>query len=1558
MVFVGSANYSTSLLSANGKNNYTISHKAPGADQFRYSLNFGTTYSDWQPYGNGGNTTIGPKVWSGTKLQEWVGEHIMVQYWSRLASSSDHWQEGDIGQPFNSTRRFPHLFLHGTFNQYGFDAGLPNEMTQGEDGLWRFNFMSEWPSNVSLNAWGMNPDGQPDQTRNYGDIDGDFILDRIPPLSLIQNQINITEAPPSPFLANQIVLNDGSMRFELVGVGSRWSQLGLYILLWIVPVLTGATGVYVFIKSFYRVKFNEIGVAEEKSMVPLVVRRKFKPLNLKLGKTNPYLEQPQSNSPMISREVLPMPNTPGQVDAPPAFPTDSNRRTVLIATMEYDIEDWGLKVKIGGLGVMAQLMGKNLAHQNLIWVVPCVGGLEFPTDTPGDPIIIHILGTPYEVQVQYHVLRNITYVLLDAPIFRQQTKSEPYPPRMDDLDSAVYYSAWNSCIAETIRRFPIDLYHINDYHGAVAPLHLLPDVIPCVLSLHNAEFQGLWPMRNQAEREEVCAVYDLDPAVVQKYVQFGEVFNLLHAAASYLRVHQNGFGAVGVSAKYGKRSFARYPILWGIKEVGSLPNPDPTDTAPWNKEQVKTDTIVVDQELENAKPGLKRQAQEWAGLKQDPSADLFVFVGRWSQQKGVDLIADCFPSVMENNPQVQLICVGPVIDLYGRFAAIKLARMMEVYPGRVFSKPEFTALPPYIFSGADFALMPSRDEPFGLVAVEFGRKGALCVGARVGGLGQMPGWWFTIESTTTKHLIQQFKIAIQGALSSKPDVRAIMRARAAKQRFPVAQWVEDLEKLQSTAIDIVHKKEAKSARQSRFNTPGNNTPTQSRRPTPSHSRAPSPNRGRSRTPAHSRNASRNVSRNVSRAASPVRAESPPPLPNGESPPPPLPNGGLGHEYGPGHRNRLRKKRGSSVPSVAVSEFEDDSSADEEGSRTSRRVSRNRFSDFNPLQMITSQVPLPNAPFAPTGLSTPQRHSMIGTPLAEDWLADSPRLTKNPNISLLSLPNVRGEDTGKKADYQLEHVSPFFTDPKKEYTEAFEAKLEKLNGKTSEDQLCIEEYLVKSEKAWYGKMRMAEMGKSRPSSPAPSVFKMDRHLSPSPTPMYPSPAGSIFEGNLGPKDDFRSDSRLDNRGSRADTIDEFLLGENYTAPTGLRHYLRVRFPFSEWPMYSVLLAFGQIIAANSYQITLLTGTVGETASKLYVIASIYLVASIMWWLLYRRLQTVYVLSIPFIFYGFAFLLIGLAPFGSTVTGRGWIQNAATGLYAVGSASGSVYFAVNFGDEGGAPVTRWVYRACIIQGTQQIYVVALWYWGSALTKSSAHGATGSSASMAPTRVIIPIGIVIACVMWIIGYVLFYGLPKYYRQAPGKIPSFYTSLFRRKIIIVSHPFLSHWPKGIPAHEFPVVLRCSHNPKLLALCTLRPQLALPLVLPARPRLVHCHPRSLLLRRRVGRPALRLRPSLHLSLLGPPRLRHGPRRPPLGTDALGCIQHRPLSPLGWRPRRVRDCGQESVAVAWSPRLCARGWIRHDPAANLDALPRLLHAHRGPSPRVHCDYSRKGYRTR
>ncbi|KAH8602698.1 cell wall alpha-1,3-glucan synthase mok13 [Bisporella sp. PMI_857] len=1257
MIFPRQSNYSESLLSKTEDGSLKISHKAAGATKFRYSLDFRSSFSEWLPY-TGGETVLGKKNWTGTATQAWEGEHVYVQYWSSLASSSDHFQHGDIGNS-GIPRRIAHLFLQGPYNQYSYDAGIPGAMKQAPNGTWYYDFMTEWPTSFQFNEWGMNPDGQPDQTMILGDINHDFILDRLPPSSLIINNINITEGPPKPFTAWKVMMNDADFTYQLIPVGSRTAQLLLVILLTLIPLITAAITIWLFIKSFYGVKFNQIGVGKRAAIIPLAVRRKFRKRPMMSEKSLVPLtafSTPRNSDPSIQNAVDPL-----QADL------GGSRRSVLIATMEYEIEDWAIKIKIGGLGVMSSLMAKCLNHQDIIWVVPCVQEVDYPIDTPVDSMFITILGKTYEVQVQLHTLRNLTYVLLDAPIFRKQSKTEPYPARMDDLESAIYYSAWNQCIAQAITRFDVSLYHINDYHGACAPLYLLPRVIPCALSLHNAEFQGLWPMRTPQERDEVCNVFNLDPAISQKYVQFGEVFNLLHAGASYLRIHQKGFGAVGVSKKYGKRSFARYAIFWGLKEIGSLPNPDPTDTAEWTRDAKDETEVQIDLDFEAKRPELKRQAQEWAGLVQDPDAQLFVFVGRWSMQKGIDLIADVFPSVLESYPKVQLITVGPVIDLYGRFAALKLSKMMELYPGRVYSKPEFTALPPYIFSGSEFALIPSRDEPFGLVAVEFGRKGALGVGARVGGLGQMPGWWYTVESMTPKHLVHQFKSAIHDALASSEKTRSMMRARSAKQRFPVAQWVEDLDTLQSTSIKISEEE--------------------------------------------------NYEKPESFIARGLKSSSVTNL-----------------------RTLFAGGANSSQVSLATP--------------TIRHVAGN--SHLAPTTPSTPWSPMPSSEYHWTpNTPRPLTPSPVNSPQPDDFLIPPPRVGVdsesifNRRFSTLSYDSVAaGRD-----DFALQKVDPSFTDATGVYLKAFEKKLETLDPKSS--GLCIEENLMKSEKNFFKDYRDAKMGHSiagsRPSSPRPNSPNGESFF-------QHSPQGSI------------------DTMSNEDLLNEFTLGRDYQPPTGLKRLLLYR--IGDWPIYSILLAFGQIIAANSYQITLLIGEIGETALQLYVIATIYAVSTMMWWLLFRRFKSVYCLSVPFVFYGLAFFLIGMAPFAASFP-RGWIQNVATGIYAVASSSGSFFFALNFGDEGGAPIKDWVLRACIVQGTQQIYISALWYWGSALVKLSSSGSAVASTTV-PNHIITSITLPIAVLMWTVGLMLLLGLPNYYHQAPGTVPSFYKSIFRRKIII----------------------------------------------------------------------------------------------------------------------------------------------------------------------------------
>ena len=1311
-----SANYSSSLLHQTDNGTLFIQHHAAGADKYRYSTNWGTTFSKWLPY-TGGNDTIQELEWSGTKQQRWQGKHVRVEYWNRWTGSSDYVQEGDTDWDGKAERRFPHLFFNGPYNQYGYDAGLHNVVEQDKDGLWKYRFVSEWPAQGQFNVWGMDPDGKPDESYVYGDADGDAVLDRLPPSSLSTTLVNITDHPPSPYLAWTFHVNDATMKFELIPVGSKYAQMAMYFLFWLMPIVTAAACVYVFMKSFYQIKFNQIGVSEKRGLLPLALRRKLK-------RRNP--EEGEAMNPLMR-----LANKSGILQSTSAFGAvgKDRRKMALIATMEYDIEDWGIKIKIGGLGVMAQLMGKHLGHQDLIWVVPCVGGVDYPEDRPAESMFVTVLGNPYEVKVQYHTLNNITYVLLDAPVFRQQTKAEPYPARMDDLDSAIYYSAWNQCIAHAIKRFPIDLYHINDYHGSVAPLYLLPQTVPVCLSLHNAEFQGLWPMRTQKEKDEVCSVFNLDMDTVSRYVQFGEVFNLLHAGASYLRVHQQGFGAVGVSKKYGKRSYARYPIFWGLKKVGNLPNPDPSDTGEWNKELPKESDIQVDPEYELNRGELKRQAQEWAGLEQNPDADLLVFVGRWSMQKGVDLIADVMPAILETHPNVQLICVGPVIDLYGKFAALKLDHMMKIYPGRVFSRPQFTALPPFIFSGAEFALIPSRDEPFGLVAVEFGRKGALGIGARVGGLGQMPGWWYNVESTTTAHLLHQFKVAIDSALNSKLDVRAMMRARSAKQRFPVAQWVEDLEILQATSIRVHNKELVKSHGQpytpSGYSTPTAGTGLLASPISPSGAMTPT---GLQTPPmAHSRESSYSNTNRLSTLGPQQRntivySTDPTPSPSANE----KPKSGLSRQLslgvrsGPGHshRRRLGKSNAPALgenPTHVMTDAEEESDDDnipsyygeDEYTLTPEQAEEGRRMELQQQQQAATHgglspfhatIPAQNRHFSQGSTVTRQSISSTTPGTFDDGLLAPIRPFAEPgnrlsSSSVLSVDSVVGD----KKDFKLQKVDPFFTDSTGEYYRVFESRLQDLNGSNSETQLCIEEFLVKSEKKWFDKFRDARLGRNH--SPAPSIFRGKRAV---------SPAGSFSNDD--------SASR-ESGGEENKEADEFLLGKDYVPPTGLKKWMQLR--IGDWPVYSLFLGLGQIIAANSYQITLLTGEVGQTAEKLYGIATVYLVSSIIWWFMFRYFKSVVTLSLPWFFYGLAFVLIGVAHWEGNEFNRGWIQNVASGLYAVASSSGSIFFALNFGDESGAPVKEWVFRACVIQGTQQAYIIGLWYWGSTLTKATADG-----------------------------------------------------------------------------------------------------------------------------------------------------------------------------------------------------------------------------------------------
>jgi len=106
----------------------------------------------------------------------------------------------------------------------------------------------------------------------------------------------------------------------------------------------------------------------------------------------------------------------------------------------------------------------------------------------------------------------------------------------------------------------------------------------------------------------------------------------------------------------------------------------------------------------------------------------------------------------------------------------------------------------------------------------------------------------------------------------------------------------------------------------------------------------------------------------------------------------------------------------------------------------------------------------------------------------------------------------------------------------------------------------------------------------------------------------------------------------------------------------------------------------MLSATSFQITLLTGRNWQNDIQLYVLGGVFLVASAVWYPMFRMKPSIYVLSLPWIFFGLAFFMIGLPSVHAALhPAHNALSNVATWCYAVASAAGFLFFGLNFGEE---------------------------------------------------------------------------------------------------------------------------------------------------------------------------------------------------------------------------------------------------------------------------------------
>lgn len=175
----------------------------------------------------------------------------------------------------------------------------------------------------------------------------------------------------------------------------------------------------------------------------------------------------------------------------------------------------------------------------------------------------------------------------------------------------------------------------------------------------------------------------------------------------------------------------------------------------------------------------------------------------------------------------------------------------------------------------------------------------------------------------------------------------------------------------------------------------------------------------------------------------------------------------------------------------------------------------------------------------------------------------------------------------------------------------------------------------------------------------------------------------------------------------------------------------------------------------------------------------------------------------------------------------------------------------------------------------------------------GSEQFSLAMTDPGALLGIGLGLACFMWLLGALIFFGLPTYYRQAPGQVPTFYLSLFRRRIILVC---LFQSPLQlilILTLYFAVVFLHGVYIELLAVGTVRTELALSLVQQACTGVAYRAPCSPLFHLCLGGSSLGLSRLFQETRLVYPDLCCRSWCSSMGPDPVGDLQHSHIHPLG-----------------------------------------------------------------
>ena len=310
---------------------------------------------------------------------------------------------------------------------------------------------------------------------------------------------------------------------------------------------------------------------------------------------------------------------------------------------------------------------------------------------------------------------------------------------------------------------PIDwqaeLVHCNDWQTGLVPAYLQLGKgahAKSVMTVHNIAFQGnfdrdwLKPLDLPQSAFNMHGVeFHGNLSFLKSGLQYADrIVTVSPTYAHEIQATEMGYGMQGLLTV---RKADVSGILNGI------------DENEWDAATDKHLVVRYDEHDLLLKTKGKLALQQRLGLEVNEQIPLLGVVSRLTYQKGLDLLLECLPTLLESGVQLAVLGSG-VAELERRYQ-----QLAQRHAGRVSVTIGFDeALSHQIMAGADIFLMPSRFEPCGLNQMYGMRYGTPPVVRRTGGLADSVinasldgGTGFVFDDPGAAALQQTIKWAIE-----------------------------------------------------------------------------------------------------------------------------------------------------------------------------------------------------------------------------------------------------------------------------------------------------------------------------------------------------------------------------------------------------------------------------------------------------------------------------------------------------------------------------------------------------------------------------------------------------------------------------------------------------------------------------------------------------------------------------------------------------------------------------------------------------------------------------